>query len=285
MTYIAGSSPSAAAGVKITAKLTENNNIQDAITIAVGRRAAFVTLGFGNKLEALDTTKNAMKGTVLVNDINGNPMPNIEINLKAVPRTYSTGYYILDPDSGTKYLIVTTSECYSEDIYSEVVLGDVDANTNDNAILDYLEVTNPTTCRGTDTDGNGRIDSEDINCNQELDPGNILSIPNTLTTDENGFADFEMSYLKEYSIWVSVRVTASTLVSGSESRDEAEFSLYGLASDYTVSGGPPPRNPFGSFLRDYRSFPPRLFQPGEQVLDGMCEIYQSDGSLPDGALN
>ena len=63
--------------------------------------------------------------------------------------------------------------------------------------------------------------------NKQLDPAKSTagSVPATVTTDDNGVAQFDYLYLKNYAGWLDVEVRATTLVYGSETSSVLEFGL------------------------------------------------------------
>jgi len=106
--------------------------------------------------------------------------------------------------------------------------------------------------------------NEDINENDNLDPGEDLSrdggitppdgaitpahstagtVPSTVTTDANGVATFNLTYQKQYASWIQSRVRAKVVVSTgtTESTNELKFILpYSAADtkDCTLSNAP-----------------------------------------------
>lgn len=99
--------------------------------------------------------------------------------------------------------------------------------------------------------------NEDINENDNLDPGEDLSadgaitpahstagtVPSTVTTDSNGVATFNLTYQKQYASWIQSRVRAKVVVSTgtTESTNELKFILpYSQADtkDCTLSNAP-----------------------------------------------
>ena len=106
--------------------------------------------------------------------------------------------------------------------------------------------------------------NEDINENDNLDPGEDLSrdggitpsdgaitpahstagtVPSTVTTDTNGVATFNLTYQKQYASWIQARVRAKVVVSTgtTESTNELKFILpYSQADtkDCTLSNAP-----------------------------------------------
>jgi hypothetical protein len=99
---------------------------------------------------------------------------------------------------------------------------------------------------------NGILDAgEDTNHNGKLEPGIPAAvIPTNLTTDANGYATFKIRYGKNYAFWVDTVVTATALVSGTESTRSVPFSLQVLSSDVTNAAVSPPNqvSPFGTVL-------------------------------------
>jgi hypothetical protein len=58
-------------------------------------------------------------------------------------------------------------------------------------------------------------------------------IPETVTTDENGVAQFDLQYLKESAGFIYDAISASTVVQGSETRATKRFWLGASESDIT----------------------------------------------------
>lgn len=99
----------------------------------------------------------------------------------------------------------------------------------------------------------GEYNNEDVNRNLIMDPGEDLNfdgqltpsssaagaLPSTVTTDDNGVADFNLIYLKGSASWVAAEITASTLVLGTETQSIATFWLP-YAEDEIVSLGSSP---------------------------------------------
>jgi adhesin/invasin len=268
--YIAGASPSAGAGVRISARLAENYALQDQIYVTVARRSAFVTLAFANQIYIVNETTYSYPGTVLVNDINGAPLPDTRVNLRVVPLSYRTGW-LVEHSQSNSWAPNPNTFCYSEDRYAEIVLGNPASNTNNNAILDRMEDINGNCVldANEDTNFDGRLDSEDVNCNGKLDPGNPVSLTPFVTTDENGFADFLLYFPKDYANWTDIRVVATTLVAGTEGRDFANLTLPGAKGDFslTAENAPPGfTSPFGS-----------IFVRGNEPLSGDAISARTNG--------
>lgn len=91
----------------------------------------------------------------------------------------------------------------------------------------------------------GEFPNEDTNKNLIMGPGEDLdgdgqltppssaagSVPATVTTDENGVADFNLVYLKASACWIEVEISASTLVLGTETQSKTTFWLSWMVSE------------------------------------------------------
>ena len=208
--YTASAVPSAQNGVIITAVVGAVPPVQVRLTVA--QQALFVILGTGNLILTPSNTQFAQPYSVLVTDVNGNPVTNATVELTILPTRYSKGIYTQDcpPGGGWRQLVATT--CDNEDL-------------NRNGILDLTPI------------------DEDVNGNDKLDPGNVatVSVPGgRVTTDANGFAFFNVVYAREFATWVEVALQARATVAGSEGLSQAKFFLLGLASDYAADCTVPP---------------------------------------------
>lgn len=107
----------------------------------------------------------------------------------------------------------------------------------------------------------GTYDNEDNNKNLTLDPGEDTGtdpchgdgeltppgsaagvLPGTVTTDDNGVANFDLFYLKQYAVWIIDEIAASTKVLGTETTSTLEFRLPYAKSDKLHL----PDSPYGS---------------------------------------
>jgi hypothetical protein len=195
------------------------------VKVTVARRQAFIVLGTGNKIIEKDVTKYQLPFTSLVTDVNGNPVKGAVVDFTVIPSRYMKGWWTWDdkatPAAWAKYQILT---CDNEDI-------------NRNAILDA---------------------GEDINRNAQLDPRNVAVLADAngtgasssikITTNESGFADFNIIYPKNYSTWVDVEIVARTVVAGTEAEARSKFRLAAMLADLAGkdSAHPSEISPFGT---------------------------------------
>jgi len=189
-TFTSGSLSTDAEGVTVKVTVV-GTSITDTVNIAIGGTAGSVVIGRGTVIESIDNdTAYKLPMSVLVADSNGNPVPSATVSLGAWPHQYSTGYVIRE----IPCVPVATGTYDNED-------------TNKNLILDA---------------------NEDTNGDLQLTPlssaaGSLL--PETVTTDENGVANFDLVYLKQYAVWIEEEIRASTLVLGTETTSILKFRL------------------------------------------------------------
>ena len=210
--YISSAATTAKDGVRIRAWVNEDATIQGTIFLTVAHRSLFVRLGTGNLIRAKNETQYEFPYSVIVTDANGNAAGGAQVGLSLIPLQYAKGEYTYN---GTTWSIDPNDVdvCQSEDV-------------NLNGILD---------------------DGEDINGDLKLTPGNVALVPGEITTGLDGTFQFFVTYPKDHAQWVRVRLTASTVVAGTESEDSATFWLPILADDLDDETPPPGVvSPFGT---------------------------------------
>jgi hypothetical protein len=237
--YTAGAAPSAQDGVIIDAEVTgtvgcvPTDDIPtgpcDRVVLTVAQRSLFVTLGTGNTIQALSDNLYGKPYSVLVTDANGNPITGAKVELNVSFIRYQKGFYTLFFDEFElcvgwgKFLTVSSSSTFPN------------ADNADQA------------CDNEDINGNGILTpGEDINNNGTLQPGNVATAPTSVTTDASGFAEFVVTYAKEFT-WVEIELEARTTVDGSEASSRARFFLPGLVTDFNNCDVTPPGvvSPYG----------------------------------------
>jgi hypothetical protein len=237
VTFTSGSAVSAQNGVRVRATLLSDSTIYAETTLTIAQKATSIVLGSSNKIDKVNSNGleigYALPFSVLVVDINGNPIPNATVNLGLYPLFFYTG---LDSTGWTgKYM--------NED-------------TNRNGILDPGEDgahgwSNPTALRTDSTDeiwldgsegslATVKLEGAAGTPNGKLDPGGVASIPDSVVTDKDGLAAFEIKYPKSFGNWVYVEIKASTQVSGDLSTSKIETPL-----DVMQGDTPFPNSPFG----------------------------------------
>ncbi len=236
-TYVSSAATTAQNGVIIRATVDENTSINTTVTLTVSQSALFVRLGTGNSIEQVGETQYDKKYTVMVTDAGGNAVDGASIVISLNPDGYAKGTYVVNADDNWE-VDYSAGYCPSEDVNQNGIL-DPGEDKNINGILDL----------GEDLDSDGILDlGEDVG-DGRLTPGNVVSVPSSITTGEDGTFEFSVIYAETYANWVRVKLTASTTVTGTESSDTVTFWLPALASDMDNTDSAPPGgsvvSPFG----------------------------------------
>ncbi|MCC5824829.1 Ig-like domain-containing protein [Alkalimonas sp.] len=198
----------------ISASLVSNSAVTDSTDIAVGGRTLFFRFGTSNIVETPSNSLYRKEFSIIVTDSSGNPVANQPLNVAAVSLRYRKGIWIKDPpppESFKTWVPNVTAHCLSEDV-------------NFNGILDD----------GEDTNGDGL-----------LTPGNLATVPATVTSNADGIAVFHVTYPRDVAPWLDVRLQVTGFAAGTENISYREFGLPVAAADVTVETSPPPANPFG----------------------------------------
>lgn len=222
-TYTAGAT-SAGAPARITVSAADAG-ISDTVSVTVGGQALRITLGTGGELDASATTTYDLPYVALVTDASGNPVSDASFRLSVQSIAFQEGLKVVTDNDGDG----------EPDTYSPYY--EAPKNASDFG------------CMNEDVNGNGILDAdEDINGNGMLDPGNVASVPRTVALDDTGAAEFSITYPKNFSGWVKVRLRGTASVQGSESTQNVFFVLpMGIDDHRTGNDTAPPgaTSPFG----------------------------------------
>ncbi len=215
---------SAQNGVAITATVIDTPAVTDTVELTVADRELFITLGTGNELEEVGTTDYIKEYSVFVTDVDSNPVPNVDLTISLVPKTYYKGYW---------------ARLYNGDIFEGWVRSFIGGKVS--VVIDGIS------CENEDININGILDDgEDTNGDGMLTPGNVATAPGTVTTDEDGRGLIKITYGQSYGYWVDINLIASAKVTGSESFNQAIFTLPVLFSDVSSENNTPPLQGVGT---------------------------------------
>ena len=221
---------------KIIVTATEKNSSLAASTeITVADRAYFISIGTGNEIESPTSSSYAKEFSLFVTDADSNPVRNVELTISGTPVKYSE---LLDPNAepGDANYQVRRPAYYK---------GYWEPFPNADA-FEYWVAVRTASCINEDIDDDGILDEgEDTNGDGNITPGNVGAINETVTTDENGQAQFIFHYTKTYGAWATIKIVASTPVVGSENRASHFYTLGVSAEDATIESTPPNTNEFG----------------------------------------
>ena len=252
--FVSGSATSAKDGVIIRAVVQSAPTIYAETRLTIGNTATSIVIGTTNVISeefAGDpplAVGYALPFSILVTDINGNPIPSATVDLGAYPLFFYTGYELDPTDSGGVEFPPSGSGEFTgkEDGSDPIRSGKFDnEDVNRNGFLDIGEDGAIGTYGGVDAiwyrGAEGTIaDTTSGVPNGRLDPGGVVSIPKTVVTDANGLAAFELKYAKGFGNWVDIEISASTQVFGDLSSAKTVVPLKVLLLDV-----PYPNSPFG----------------------------------------
>jgi len=169
--------------------------IEDEIAIEIGGTALSLAIGYGTVIQSNDSeTLYILPMSVIVADANGNPVSGATVSLGLWPIAYRTGAWY-----ETKIVDKTVWRVYTSGIFPN-----------------------------EDVNLNGYSDTgEDRNLDGQLTPPNSAggTVPDTVQTDDNGVANFQLEFLKTYAVWVTDRIRATTTVLGTETTSYLQFGL------------------------------------------------------------
>ncbi len=245
--FTSGSVSTGAQGVNIYASVQGTTITAAKTNIVVGGTAGSIVIGRGTNITANGNAYD-LPMSVLVADSNGNAVANASVTLKVFPTRFRIGGWAnQDPDPTVKKYEVCN-------VGSSTWFDNED--TNRNLTLDTGEDVSRSLTSTVNAKGNFTCDpysslknvftaGATYAANQKLDPPNSAAgtLPATVTTDANGIANFNLTYLKGSAAWIEVEVVASTQVLGTETTSRITFTLPYIASDGT--SGVLPNSTFG----------------------------------------
>ncbi|MBP6898988.1 MAG: Ig-like domain-containing protein [Burkholderiaceae bacterium] len=234
--YLSGAESTASGAVRLRGTVASNTAITGDALMTVNQSALFIALGTGNTISNYNTETYEKKWTVYVTDANGVAVTNVPLTIKVIPLYYVKGKMEWN-ETASQWVYVNTDsngkpipECPNED-------------GPDN--LSFAVNTKP---RAYDFNGILDVSQEDTNGDGTLTPGNVVALTNgVVTTDTNGSATITLRYAELYAPWIIVRLTATAIVSGTESTTFKDFPLDKLAGDFSVKTVAPAGalSPFG----------------------------------------
>lgn len=196
--------------------------------ISVQTRSTFISFAFADKISTDDRqVYYYQKGSISVLNSTGKPAINQPVSINLNPDSYLKGRFsVLKDMTGEKFWAqIPPYTCLNED-------------TNNNGILDL----------GEDFNGNGQLDPINVAAVLDKDGNEVGSSQNyNFITDQFGKVDFSIRYAKEYAEWYKAKVTVSTSVDGSESRQSRAIGFPVLVDDVDISEPIRPNwvSPFG----------------------------------------
>ena len=215
VTYTSSSQSSGTHSVVVSGKI-RGTSVQNTAQITVGGRAVGITIGTGADVVIKDTSTYQLPFTVLIADSAGNPVPDAKFTLSVRSISFFKG---IRGATVSEINGVKVDGCPNEDV-------------DLNSILEGSE----------DTNGNGQID-----------PGQVSSVPTTISIDEDGAGQFFLTYPKDYGSFVKVRITGVATVAGTDTTETRDILLRIADVDAPFLD---PNSPYGA-TADCATFDPK----------------------------
>ncbi|GAB3033944.1 Ig-like domain-containing protein [Bowmanella dokdonensis] len=204
--------------VVISAVVSGTPSANDTVTLTVGGQAFDVSLGTGSLIQKPDDVTYLKEFAVFVSDTVGSPVPNVDLTLSATPVKFNQG------------------GVYRKGFWIW------------NAALEVWETQVTAVCPNEDINGNGFLDAgEDNNGDGQLTPGIVgtISFSDGDSTDENGQANLDYRYPREYGAWYDAEIGVFAQSAGSEAKESMKYTLGVAADDLSNEASPPPNSPYG----------------------------------------
>ncbi|WP_348752144.1 Ig-like domain-containing protein [uncultured Aquincola sp.] len=230
--YIAGASTTANNGVRLRATVATSSSVTGTVSLTVNQSALFIVLGTGNTITNSDVDTYQKTWTAYVTDANGIRVSGVTLTAKGIPTYYGKGVMAYD-ETAQRWRYVTTT-----------------VNSSGNIVQTFSDSI-PLVCPNEDVNEDGRLNETDTNGDGQLTPGNVVALTSpTVVTDGEGKATITLRYAEMYAPWIVLKLTATGIVSGTESSSYREFALDRLASDFSNKAITPAGavSPFGSVL-------------------------------------
>lgn len=219
--YNASNKSSTPNGVVLQAGV-QGTAISTTTSLTVGGQTVFLSLGTGNTITPLNSTQYSQPWTVTAVDSAGHGLSGVTVTFSVQSTSYDEGYYVFISPQWTQH--VTASSC------------------SPTTVQEYNGVINPTPPPAGVTPVATAI------------PGSVAATDvSTGTTSATGTASFNLIYPKDHATWVTVALTATATVQGTQNSTTASFLLLGLATDYDTQTVPPPGqlSPYGQTATCY----------------------------------
>lgn len=213
--FIPGSASTATNGVRIRAAVA-GTAVQSEASLTVSAQALFIAIATSNTIANKGETIYSKPFSVRVTDANGTAVKNQSIALSVFPTEYGKGTLAYN---GTVWAPLPGQPlwCPNEDLNKDGVLQP----------------------------------GEDTNTDGALTPGMPGAIGvAVVTTDDSGYASFDLDFGEQYAPWVRFEITARASVAGTESASRMLYTASGLDSDFTNEAVAPAGavSPFGYSL-------------------------------------
>jgi hypothetical protein len=219
VTYTATSLSSTPNGVSIQADVQSNISISSSTSLTVGGQTVFLSLGTGNTISALSSTQYELPYSVQAADASGAGLSGVTVTFSVQSITYLMGHMVfVSPSWGPVYSVPAPSNCSATKVWemNGTIVSPAPSPTTGYVLTDI--------------------------------PGSVATTDvSSAVTGTGGTANVNLIYPKDHAYWVSVALTATATVSGTQNSTTATFILPGLSADYSNQAVAPPGqiSPYG----------------------------------------
>ncbi|MDX8381095.1 MAG: Ig-like domain-containing protein [Ghiorsea sp.] len=243
-TFTSGGLSSGAQGINVFAEAIGFPAVKKSANIIVGTTPGSLSIGHGTKVIVPNTTEYELPMSVIVTDSSGAAVPGAVVSLQVWPSAYRTGYWYNHNQFHGVNTLIYFEPCVTGFFANEDI--------NKNLILDAGEDIShsvPRSLCDASVANHGVLDALSAGIvypiNTQLDPPQAAagSLPQTVVADQNGIANFNLTYLKGSAVWIDAIITAKTLVLGTESSSSISFTLPYVGSEGVA--GELPASAFG----------------------------------------
>lgn len=226
-----------------TADGATSSTLSDSVSIIIGGVAGSLTLGTSTSLESSsnDTTYKVAV-SVLVTDANGSAAPGATVSVSTWPASFRRGHWTEVYDTSgnlTNCTLTAGAWLTNPDVNGNLVLDGAEVAANKDQYDDIIyDLSAGTVFRPK----NGVVDADEIGPYAPTMAA-AGSVPQTVVTDANGVATFDLIYVKSQAAWIMDNIVASTQVFGSISSSTFSVLLPALTSD--IKACVLPDSPYG----------------------------------------
>ncbi|MBL1352213.1 MAG: Ig-like domain-containing protein [Zetaproteobacteria bacterium] len=236
--FTSGTQSSGAQGIDVYATIaaaTASTVKPGKTNVIIGGTAGSVSIGRATSTVVLNPSTYQMPMSVVVADSNGNAVIGAQVTLNVWPSFFRMGKMITTAPCGPSPLAIDAAATWAGNtklpvnVYAAIKASATPGwwlpNEDDNMNLTLDLPSEEIPWRIT-----GNITAQQDNA---LTPSSSVAgtLPASVVTNANGVATFNLTYLKANSQWVKAKVTAKTVVLGTESIGVVEFTLPTLVAD------------------------------------------------------
>ena len=232
----AGSLASSGQGVEVRACIVEINKCGN-VSVIVTDKPGSLTIGLSNTVESIAAdTAYRLPASVMVTDINGAALANVEVSLSLWPTRYRTGFRDIEGNA------IPLDTLVNEDVNRNVNRDQNDLwSTTNRIVAEFGLEPERVRCFSADTAPHTVTNSQQAfirGCRLLPESTAAGSVPSSVVTNESGLATFDITYLKDHADWIEIELRATTIVQASEVQASKTVWLSRAESDDNLNHSP-----------------------------------------------